>query len=62
MFLARRSLVALAAGVPLFLVWSQGRTGYLMDGSFDYGRDVRGLFDSHPQNVFLVKFSYCFQL
>jgi hypothetical protein len=49
-------------GSALFLVWSQGRTASLMDGSFDYGRDVRGLFDTHPENVFLVKFSYCFQL
>ena len=23
---------------------------------------TRGLFDTHPQNVFLIKFSYCFQL
>ncbi|MCX6559915.1 MAG: DUF5916 domain-containing protein [Candidatus Aminicenantes bacterium] len=49
-------------GSALYLVWSQGRTGYLMEGSFDYGRDVQGLFDTHPQDVFLVKFSYCFQL
>jgi hypothetical protein len=49
-------------GSALYVVWSQGRTGALMDGSFDYGRDVQGLFDTHPQNVFLVKFSYCFQL
>jgi hypothetical protein len=49
-------------GSALYIVWSQGRTGLLMDGSFDYGRDMRGLFDTHPQNVFLVKFSYCFQL
>jgi len=49
-------------GSALFVVWSQGRTGYLSDGSFDYGRDLEGLFDTHPDDVFLVKFSYCFQL
>ncbi|MHB8055319.1 MAG: DUF5916 domain-containing protein [Candidatus Aminicenantales bacterium] len=49
-------------GSALFLVWSQGRAGYLSDGSFDYGRDLQGLFDTHPDNVFLIKFSYCFQL
>jgi hypothetical protein len=49
-------------GSALYVVWSQGRTGYLPDGSFEYGRDVQGLFDTHPQNVFLVKFSYCFHL
>jgi len=49
-------------GSALFVVWSQGRTGYLADGSFDFGRDFDGLFGVHPTNVFLVKFSYCFQL
>jgi hypothetical protein len=49
-------------GSALFVVWSQGRTAYLSDGSFDYGRDLNGLFDTHPDNVFLIKFSYCFQL
>jgi hypothetical protein len=49
-------------GSTLYLVWSQGRTGSLMNGAFDLGRDLGGLFDVHPDNVFLVKFSYCFQL
>jgi hypothetical protein len=49
-------------GSTLYLVWSQGRTGSLLDGSFDLGRDLGGLFDIHPENIFLVKFSYCFQL
>lgn len=49
-------------GSALFVVWSQGRTGYLSDGAFDLGRDFDGLFGLHPRNVFLVKFSYCFQL
>ncbi len=49
-------------GSALYVVWSQGRTGFLPEGSFDYGRDLGGLFDTHPDNVFLIKFSYCFQL
>ncbi|MDH4196315.1 MAG: carbohydrate binding family 9 domain-containing protein [Candidatus Aminicenantes bacterium] len=49
-------------GSALYVVWSQGRTGYLSDGAFDFGRDLDGLFGLHPHNVFLVKFSYCFQL
>lgn len=49
-------------GSTLYVVWSQGRTSYLLDGAFDLGRDLSGLFDVHPENVFLVKFSYCFQL
>ncbi|WP_163717077.1 DUF5916 domain-containing protein [Mangrovibacterium lignilyticum] len=49
-------------GSTLFLVWSQGRTGSVSDGSFDYGRDMRELFQIEPHNVFLVKFSYWFSL
>ena len=49
-------------GSALYVVWSQGRTGRLMDGTFDMGRDFGDLFGLHPHNVFLIKFSYCFQL
>lgn len=49
-------------GSVLFLVWSQGRTGYDSMGDFSLGRDLGSLFDVHPRNVFLVKFSYGFQL
>ena len=49
-------------GSALFIVWSQGRNGFSPAGDFSFGRDVRDLFDIHPRNVFLIKFSYCFQL
>jgi hypothetical protein len=49
-------------GSTLFLVWSQGRSGFLGEGEFDFRRGVSDLFDLHPHSVFLVKFSYCFQL
>lgn len=49
-------------GSALYLVWSQGRAGFVSDGTFDFGRGLEGLFDTHPDNVFLIKFSYCFQL
>ena len=50
-------------GSALFVVWSQGRTGYLADGSFDYrARHRAACSTSTRENVFLVKFSYCFQL
>ena len=48
-------------GSALYVVWSQGRTGFLPTGDFSF-RDVDGLFGLHPYDVFLVKFSYCFQL
>ncbi len=49
-------------GSTLYLVWSQGRSGFLANGDFDFRRGVTDLFDLHPHSVFLVKFSYCFQL
>jgi len=49
-------------GSALFLVWSQGRTGYDSLGDFRFGRDFDNLFDVRPDNVFLIKFSYGFQL
>lgn len=49
-------------GSALYLVWSQGRTGYLDSGDFSFRNDMQDLFHVHPHNVFLVKFSYCFKL
>ena len=49
-------------GSTLYVVWSQGRTGSIADGSFHLRRDLEELFGVHPNNAFLVKFSYCFQL
>lgn len=48
-------------GSTLFLVWQQGR---LQDGrnpgSFEFARDYRDLFRSHPDNTLLIKLSYWF--
>ncbi len=49
-------------GSAVYLVWSQGRTGYESRGNFDYQDDMQRLLDLPAHNVFLVKFSYCFQL
>jgi len=50
------------AGSTLYLVWSQGRTGISSVGDFSFREGIRDLFSVHPHNVFLIKFSYCFQL
>lgn len=46
-------------GSTMFLVWQQGRQ---FDGNatdeFSIGRDLRNVFDTHPNNTFLVKVSY----
>jgi hypothetical protein len=47
------------AGSTLFVVWQQGRaqTG-LNPGTFEFSRDYRDLFRSHPVNTLLVKVAY----
>ena len=46
-------------GSTFFLVWQQQRDGSVGD-YYDMGRDIRGIFDADPVNVFLIKFSYWF--
>ena len=46
-------------GSVLFFVWQQGRDrGLDAPTDFDFRRDMGDLFDLHPDNTFLVKFSY----
>ncbi len=49
-------------GSVLFLVWSQGRSGYDPYGDFSFTRDLNSLTDIKPRDIFLVKFSYRFGL
>jgi hypothetical protein len=49
-------------GSTIYLVWSQGRTSNDTNGLFSYGNDMKNLFQTTPQNVFLIKFSYWFSL
>lgn len=47
-------------GSTLFVVWSQGRTGFAPDGSFDLWGDAGELFGAPGTNTLLVKLSYWF--
>ncbi len=48
-------------GSALFVVWQQARTGFTpREGTGSWRDDIRGLFDLHPNNTFLVKLSYWF--
>jgi hypothetical protein len=49
-------------GSTLFVAWSQSRDGFDPDGRFRFGRDLEGLFEAAPTNVFLVKLNYWFDL
>ncbi len=49
-------------GSIIYLVWSQGRSGYDSYGDFQFNRDFGDLYEESPNNVFLIKFSYRFGL
>jgi hypothetical protein len=50
-------------GSQFFVVWQQGRNDKLYDyGSFQFNRDFGGLFSTPSKNVFLVKFTYWWNL
>ncbi len=49
-------------GSTLFLVWTQSRSDEAPVGDFDFGRDVRALFEADADNIFLLKINYWFQL
>jgi hypothetical protein len=48
-------------GSILFLVWSQGKTDDVSDGTFDLDNDFKELFKTRGRDVFLVKLSYRFR-
>ena len=49
-------------GSTLFFVWQQGRDSRDTSGDFRVDRDYRDLFRAHPDNTFLIKASYWFNL
>ncbi len=49
-------------GSVLFFVWTQTRTGFEENGEFQFGRSFGNLFDLHPDNIFLIKFSHWFNM
>jgi hypothetical protein len=45
-------------GSTMYLVWTQQRIDESYPGEFKFGRDVRHLLQSQPDNIFLIKLSY----
>lgn len=45
-------------GSTLYLVWTQDRDSVVADGSLDFRRDMRELFDEDADNDFLIKATY----
>jgi len=49
-------------GSMLYFVWTQRRADYSHPGELVFGRDLADLFRAPGDNIFLLKFSYRFQL
>jgi len=49
-------------GSILYLVWTQNRTDETNPGHFRFGRDIKDMFSASGYNVFMIKFTYRFQL
>lgn len=49
-------------GSTLYLVWSQGRTDFIENGLFNAKDDFNTLFKRTPDDIFLIKASYLFNL
>ncbi len=49
-------------GSTIFLVWTNGLNSYTDVGRLNIGDDIKGLFGSPSDNVFLIKVSYWFNL
>jgi Domain of unknown function (DUF1083). len=47
-------------GSTIYLVWSQSRDSYAETGRFNFRPNMKDLFNDHPRNIFLIKFSYRF--
>jgi hypothetical protein len=45
-------------GSSLYFVWQQERSDFAPIGDFETRRDVRGIFQTVPTNVFLMKATY----
>jgi hypothetical protein len=49
-------------GSVAYMIWSQSRSDFAPNGTFDFNDDMQNLFDVHPHNIFLVKVSKWFSL
>ncbi|HEY4644286.1 MAG TPA: DUF5916 domain-containing protein, partial [Bacteroidota bacterium] len=49
-------------GSVLYFVWTQDRTDSDDPGTFRFGRDFRNLLSANPNNIFLIKLSYWWNL
>ena len=46
----------------LYFVWTQKRADISDPGNLDFWRDISDLFQAPGENIFMIKFSYRFEL
>jgi len=49
-------------GSLLYVVWTQNRADYSYPGQLSLWRDLGNLFTAPGENIFLIKFTYRFEL
>jgi len=49
-------------GSTMYLVWTNGINDWVGVGNMNVGKDLKGLFGTPSNNIFLVKFSYWFSI
>jgi hypothetical protein len=49
-------------GSMFYFVWTQKRADFSEPGNFDFWRDMSDLFQAPGENIFMIKFSYRFEL
>ncbi len=47
-----------APGSVLYLVWTNNKSDYQTDGKLDISKNTKDLWNSDPDNIFMMKFSY----
>jgi hypothetical protein len=49
-------------GSVFYLVWTQTRADFEEIGEFKFNRSFTRLLDTHPDNIFMAKFTYWFNI
>jgi Domain of unknown function (DUF5916) len=49
-------------GSVIYFVWTQSRSESENIGNFQFGRSTQKLFDLHPDNIYMIKFTYWFNM
>ena len=57
-----RATAVVSPGSVVYFVWTQSRSESENIGDFQFNRSAGKLFDLHPDNIYMVKFTYWFNM